>query len=137
MVQQKWLKNLSEQEQLELLKARHERDQQRAREYARKNKLRTAARKYGVSVEELQTIIDLADGKCGICSDQVGERLNIDHCEDSGRVRDLLCTPCNTGLGLFKHDVDKLEEAARYLRYHEQLCEEDKNGRYTARSESA
>lgn len=128
MVQQKWLKNLSEEEQQELLRARHERDVQRAREYARANKLRIAARKYGVSIEDLQTIVDLADGKCGICDDQVGDRLNIDHCADSGRVRDLLCTPCNTGLGLFGHDVNKIEAAVKYLRYHEQICEEN-NGR--------
>ncbi len=42
-------------------------------------------------------------------------RLVVDHCHDSRKVRGLLCTDCNIGLGLFKDSPERLMAAARYL----------------------
>jgi hypothetical protein len=44
---------------------------------------------------------------------------HVDHDEDTGIVRALLCGPCNRGIGIFKHDAGLLREAADYVEYHQ------------------
>ncbi len=41
--------------------------------------------------------------------------LAIDHCHTTGKVRGLLCSRCNTGLGLFKDNPEYLQNAITYL----------------------
>ena len=44
-----------------------------------------------------------------------GGRFHIDHDHSTGKVRGLLCTACNMGLGLFKDDPEMLLRAIDYL----------------------
>lgn len=46
------------------------------------------------------------------------KELAIDHCHDTGKVRGLLCSSCNRGLGLFADDPQLLQRAADYLKSH-------------------
>jgi RNase P subunit RPR2 len=60
-------------------------------------------------------------GRCEICgtSDrQNGRLLAVDHCHDTGKLRGLLCSNCNTVLGLAKEQPAILLRAAEYLREH-------------------
>jgi hypothetical protein len=42
--------------------------------------------------------------------------LSVDHCHATGKIRGLLCTKCNQGLGSFENNVEWLQNAIDYLR---------------------
>lgn len=76
-------------------------------------------RRYGLTQEQYDALMDRQGGMCAICScgfsDSVRRRINVDHCHRSGRVRGLLCNSCNLGLGLFAELATVLGRAAEYL----------------------
>ena len=59
-------------------------------------------------------------GTCAICK-QFSDNLDIDHRHESkrssslGPVRDMLCSNCNTGIGLFKENESLIRKAINYL----------------------
>lgn len=71
--------------------------------------------KYGISVENWRWLLAFQGGKCAICRGDFEETPHVDHDHVSGWVRGLLCTRCNTGLGQFEDDPERLVRAARYL----------------------
>jgi len=73
------------------------------------------ARTYGLSPEDY---LAMAVNGCNICGepDKPEKRLHVDHCHSTGKVRGLLCDPCNRGLGCFRDNTLKLEKALSYLR---------------------
>lgn len=74
-------------------------------------------RKYGVSLEELQTLRDTQQNKCAVCEDDLkdGFDVHVDHDHKTGAVRGILCRWCNTGLGQFRDSEDRLIKAVQYL----------------------
>lgn len=72
---------------------------------------------FGIDVAAYENQYIKQLGACAICSGQnlSGKRLAVDHDHTSGKIRGLLCTTCNTGLGQFKDSIDLLERAATYL----------------------
>lgn len=83
---------------------------------------RSIKQRYGLTREQFDAVWTAQDGRCAICKDDIaqepGLRMNAatDHCHVSGRVRGLLCQPCNRGLGHFRDRLDLLEAAVAYLR---------------------
>jgi hypothetical protein len=79
-------------------------------------------RTYGITVAEYWSMFDAQDGKCAICgSADTGRKdcpMPIDHDHRTGINRELLCHQCNTGLGMFGDDPDRLVAAAAYLIKH-------------------
>lgn len=56
---------------------------------------------------------------CAICKthiDSFSKDLAVDHCHTTEKVRGLLCTNCNLGLGNFKDNPELLNLAAEYLK---------------------
>ena len=41
--------------------------------------------------------------------------MGVDHCHATGKVRGLLCHPCNAGLGFYRDDPRLMREAAAYI----------------------
>lgn len=74
-------------------------------------------RMHGVSYDDL---MKAQRRRCAICgkrrSDKVGRRLVVDHDHKTGKVRGLLCSNCNNGLGRFKDSLLLLNAALTYLR---------------------
>lgn len=78
-----------------------------------------------MSLEEFELWWQAFRGMCGICKKQMklpekrqGQSLDVvavDHDHKTGKVRGLLCNACNKGLGLFKDDVEILNNAKEYL----------------------
>lgn len=82
-----------------------------------------AANGYGIEPSELVRMIRAQDGKCALCGKAPRRRatggrpdgLHVDHCHKTGTVRGLLCAHCNTSLGAFGDDPDRLRAAAAYI----------------------
>ena len=73
-------------------------------------------RMYGISMEEYESLSAAQDHLCAICAQPEEDRLlAVDHDHVSGRLRGLLCTRCNRGLGFFQDDPQRLTRAVAYL----------------------
>lgn len=99
---------------------------ERSRQWREANRESQAAKKrarntraLGVEPEEYQRMLASQGGVCAICRQPERHprktRLSIDHCHSAGKVRGLLCSECNTGIGKFKDTPDLLVAAATYL----------------------
>jgi hypothetical protein len=90
---------------------------------ANADKIREASRikKYGVTPERYKELLAAQNDRCAICLDTLvgGKQTHIDHVHDGvGRVRGLLCTRCNCGLGQFRESPEILAAATVYLKKH-------------------
>ena len=77
--------------------------------------------RYDITQNELTELRVVSDSLCMICGVDDSEYVNglhLDHCHITGKVRGLLCSPCNVGLGQFKDSSDLLQLASIYLETH-------------------
>ena len=75
-------------------------------------------RNYDLTQEEYNKILLEQGNKCIICGKDQSESQKafaVDHNHITGRVRGILCSWCNTGIGLFKDDPKTLYRAIQYL----------------------
>jgi len=76
-------------------------------------------REYGITLAEYEALLVAQDGGCAICGvkNPAGrwDKWHVDHCHDSQKVRGVLCSSCNHGIGQFKDDPALLRRAADYL----------------------
>jgi hypothetical protein len=73
---------------------------------------------YGLTIDQYNTMNIKQAGMCAICAGPPvhHKRLSVDHDHDTGQIRGLLCTECNSGLGFFKDSILILERATQYLK---------------------
>ena len=91
-------------------------------------------RDYGMSNDDYASMHDSQLGLCLICgkesndlsTDQSSRLLCVDHCHKTGKVRGLLCTKCNAGLGQFNDDPELLINAAGYLNHFNNIESNEK-----------
>jgi hypothetical protein len=84
------------------------------REAAQRHAPRARLRIYGLTETEFEVLLKSQGGLCAICRSD-GD-LCIDHDHSSGKVRGLLCSNCNSMLGMGQDDPARLELGAEYLR---------------------
>lgn len=76
---------------------------------------------YGLTKAAWDNIFESQGRICYLCgTDRPGLKgqWHTDHSHATGRVRSILCHPCNVGLGLFKDNAGVLRKAADYVEYH-------------------
>jgi hypothetical protein len=69
---------------------------------------------YGITREQYEEFLVKQDNKCAICKAEFGTPF-VDHDHFTQKVRGLLCRECNSGLGFFKDNPERLRHAADYL----------------------
>ena len=75
--------------------------------------------KYGIGLKEKEALLNEQKWKCLICGVNAGSKLSdwhLDHCHVTKKVRGILCSPCNRGLGCFKDNIIFLKKAIKYLK---------------------
>lgn len=91
---------------------------------ARRKPQREAARllkRHGMTWDEYYALLNSQGGLCAICGkDLSNARRSVDHCHERGHTRGILCGPCNTGIGLLRHDPQILVNAISYLCDHQE-----------------
>ena len=87
--------------------------------YRRNHYLRT---RYGLSTRKFLDLIKKANYCCEICRKHLykTQQINIDHSHKTGKVRGILCSPCNVGLGMFQDNKKFLLKAITYLQRRSQ-----------------
>jgi hypothetical protein len=82
------------------------------------------AKKFKIKFEPIDytRMLEEQDYKCKICKLQFSfidsKRMTtpcIDHCHVTNKIRGLLCMNCNTGLGMFKDNINFMYNAINYL----------------------
>ena len=92
-----------------------------------KTKGYTLKSRYNITLKERDLMLKKQNNKCKICNTKFSKvTSNIDHCHTTNKVRGILCTACNMGLGLFKDNTENLTNAITYLKETETLPEEFK-----------
>ena len=119
----------------ELCRVIGKREQQQRKNYQRrvttnparrlKNRTDSLRRLYKLTVPEYEAMLKNQKDRCAICGDKpnpngvrAASRLHVDHDHLSGKTRALLCSRCNTAVGLMLDDPDRLRAAAEYIERH-------------------
>lgn len=79
---------------------------------------------YGLSLEDYWKMHEFQGGVCRICKNPETVKnkagkvydLAVDHDKFTNKIRGLLCSRCNQGIGYFLHEILKLESAISYLK---------------------
>lgn len=82
-------------------------------------------RRYGLTRTTYEEMLDRQGKCCAICGcgeEELGGRgWHIDHDHETGALREILCMPCNTGIGYLGDDPERLRAAAAYIERHAAL----------------
>jgi hypothetical protein len=89
----------------------------------RRIRLRHKLKAANITVEEFETLMMRQNGKCAVCDEpetttykRTPRSLSIDHCHQTGKIRGLLCTRCNTALGLLRENIAIVNKLGAYIK---------------------
>ena len=101
-------------------------NQEYFKEYERQRKKNNPGRhrksmfkcKYNLSLEDWLKMWEDQNGRCEICGEKFIEPgdAHVDHNHKTNKIRGLLCSKCNFGLGNFDDDPGLLIKASKYLK---------------------
>jgi hypothetical protein len=98
------------------LKNRKKVQQQRKKSYFKNT--------YNLTLEQFNEKLNNQNNKCVLCDTTFDEKINkayVDHNHQTGKIRDILCFNCNSGLGKVKEDKNILNNMINYLNKHNSL----------------
>lgn len=113
-----WQKN--REKELQKAKDRYQLDKERRASWRLK-------KEFGITLAEYDAMFELQNGRCAVCGeppkikDKYGNlrRFSVDHHHETGKVRQLLCGPCNMSIGLVKENIATLSNMIDYIKKHE------------------
>ena len=84
---------------------------------------RNLKQRYGISVDEYETLIANQNSTCPICEVEIPDTIGykgkrpsvVDHNHETGEVRGILCSMCNLVLGYARENTHTLYKAIVYL----------------------
>lgn len=108
----------------ELNARRRAQDTIRYKEALAKHRIWFRKRKFGLSANDVNDLLDKQNGVCAICHKATWNKKGpcIDHDHASGKVRGILCYACNSALGFIKDDLKTLKSMMDYLRANKQVA---------------
>lgn len=88
--------------------------------YRNRDKKDRRLRTYGITDKQFADLFASQGNCCALCRASTPRHKNkdwsVDHDHATGKVRGILCNPCNTGIGLLGDNSDLCSAAAAYLR---------------------
>jgi hypothetical protein len=82
-------------------------------------------KKFGITYEQYKLMLQKQHRKCSICNKAYSKgktNFAVDHNHTTGQIRGLLCSNCNSGLGLFRESPKILLKAIRYIKKWSKRC---------------
>ena len=88
------------------------------------HRVRLLKTSYGIDLEEYNEILSKQNNVCAICKKPEtndtwkkgkSNYLSVDHDHNTYKIRGILCSKCNSAIGLFIDSPELLLEAAKYL----------------------
>ena len=82
---------------------------------------------HSLSIEQYNEMLKSQNRVCAICGKEElifddrtkkFRRLAVDHNHKTGKIRGLLCSLCNRGLGFFYDDINLFKKVIKYLRIY-------------------
>jgi Recombination endonuclease VII len=78
---------------------------------------------YGITLEEYNSKLESQQYVCAICRNPTPnsnqhKHLYVDHNHSTGKIRGLICNPCNNTIGYAKEDIARLLKCIEYLKKH-------------------
>ena len=83
--------------------------------YNRRAKLKKA---YNITLEDFDNLLKLQKNSCAICLNiftKGTKFIHVDHCHITNKIRGLLCSHCNVGIGNFFDNVTVMRNAINYI----------------------
>ncbi len=81
--------------------------------------MRKRLHRHSITQPEFDSMLAAQGGACKICGQALESSgrtgLHIDHDHKTDKIRGLLCSSCNVGLGFFRDDPERLIAAINYL----------------------
>lgn len=89
-------------------------DPEKFKQYHKNHMLKN---KYGISLSEFGAMIQSQGGGCASCGGASTSKkgFHVDHDHKTGAIRGILCSGCNTALGLLKEDIDRMQKLIDYV----------------------
>jgi len=83
---------------------------------ARVNRDLGLRKRYGISADDYDFIFAQQRGVCALCERKPieNEVFSVDHEHSTGRIRGIVCQPCNVAIGFFETRID-VERMRQYL----------------------
>jgi hypothetical protein len=74
---------------------------------------------YNITPKQYAEMLVAQDRRCAVCKRREprgkDKYFHVDHDHKTGKVRGLLCSFCNAGLGMFEDDPERMRAAIAYL----------------------